>query len=242
MKKYFIILCLLNVFLISNTSFPQQHWEYPIKPFTKEWDNLKNIEEIRAAQQIPVPILKKLSTEELVKAWIDLPGRIEILSYGTLQQGFDMNVKCFNVLDELLHRSDAGTVIIREYFKSKPNDLNNAEMDKQKGKYISDFGFIELLMSQKVIIASIPPKEFREVLKKVVDNIEQKQNLQIKDKFWIETGLVLAGRLIEFANIDNLKEKLQNNKELIKSLDAGEINSKETFEILHSITKNIHLE
>jgi hypothetical protein len=228
--------------LFYNTSFPQQHWEYPIKPFTREWSNLKNLEEIRAVQQIPEPTLKTMSTEELFKAWIDLPGRIEILSYSTLQQGFEMNVKHFNVLDELLHRKDAGKIIIKEYFKSKPIDVNNAITGRQKGKFISDLGFIELLLSQGIILGSITHNDVKELFKKIVNNIEQKQVLSIKDRFWLETGIVLAGRLLEYANISNFKEKLQINKELKQSLDAGEINSKEIFEILYNIIKNIHME
>ncbi|MFH1007206.1 MAG: hypothetical protein V1800_06865 [Candidatus Latescibacterota bacterium] len=89
-------------------------YEYPVKPGTPEWREL-SIRQRRAIQQIPENILRDMATQELLQAWMDLPGRLEVLAHSTMQQGFDVTTKHYNVLSELLDREDVGRVVLAYY-------------------------------------------------------------------------------------------------------------------------------
>ena len=88
----FILFSIIS-FIITTQMYCQSSWKYPIVPGTSKWATLKSEEEIIAVQQIPESILKKMTTDEVFQAWLDLPGQIEILAFNTLQDG-----KLFQVL------------------------------------------------------------------------------------------------------------------------------------------------
>lgn len=96
---------LLAILTIGNAS---PGWDYPVKPGTDEWRSLSYEEKI-ASQQIPLETLNSMSTKELFQAWLELPGRLELLAYNSMQQGFEVTVLHFNVLPELMKRKDIGS-------------------------------------------------------------------------------------------------------------------------------------
>jgi hypothetical protein len=81
MKK---LLFLFLFGLFSADVISQVKWEYPVKIGTPEWKSLKSMEEVYAVQQIPEDILKKMTTKEVFHAWLDLPGRLEVLAYNSM--------------------------------------------------------------------------------------------------------------------------------------------------------------
>jgi hypothetical protein len=104
MKKPILFFCVL---FLSFISYSQTKWEYPVKMGTPEWKSLKSIKEVYAVQQIPKDILSKMTTKEVFLAYLELPGRLEVLAYNTMQKGFDITANRFNVIPELLNRPHA---------------------------------------------------------------------------------------------------------------------------------------
>lgn len=232
MKKLIVFICML---LFSSNSFSQAKWEYPIKLGTPEWKAIKTMEEVYAVQQIPEDILKKMTTKEVFHAWLDLPGRLEVLAYNSMQKGFDITVKRFNVIPELLKRPDVGKVVLEYYLSLDPSGIYNETTDEKKGSFITDYGFIEFLLSQPDVIKTLPKSQMKSLYKKITYNINIKLNFEDKerDPFWIETELVLAGRLLDAENYQKLKERISKNPHLNKSLVDGNIYSREVFQDIY---------
>ncbi len=47
-----------------------------------------------------------MSSDELFQAWLELPGRLELLAFSTMQRGFDVTIERYNVLPALLARGE----------------------------------------------------------------------------------------------------------------------------------------
>ena len=54
---------------------------------------------------------------------MDLPGRLEVLAFNSIQEGIDETAKRYNVLRELLQRKDAGEIILSYYGSINPEDV-----------------------------------------------------------------------------------------------------------------------
>ncbi len=238
--KRTIFLSMVLCCLLSSQTFCQNYWKYPIVPGTKEWTELKSQEKIIAVQQIPEIILKKMTTEEVYHAWLDLPGRMEILAFNSMQIGFNLVKKRYNVLNELLNRKDAGSVILSKFDKLSPLDLKKEWDSNTKGKFITDFAFDELLLSQPEILESLSKKQKKDLFEKSKKDLGNKINFTGKNKdfFWISSSLVLGCRILEKENIQ-FKEKIKSKKEIFGSITRGEALNKDEFEKLYeAITEN----
>lgn len=117
MKKKLVTII---TFLVSITLFSQNidhTWNYPIKPGTKEWQNLKTPKERINAYNIPDSILYKISTKNLVKSCLNYPDMIVIMHRDDLQSGYNYLKTLFNGFEELEKRPDAGKELIEVYKK-----------------------------------------------------------------------------------------------------------------------------
>lgn len=232
MKKFIFFLCML---FWSYTLYSQSKWEYPVKLGTPEWKSLKSMKEVYDVQQIPVEILSKMTTKEVFIAWIELPGRLEALAYNTMQKGFDITIKRYNVLSELLKRPDVGTLVLDYYLTLNPSDLKNKTTNIEKGSFITDNGFIEFLLSQPEVLKTIPKNKVNSIFKKISKNLDEKLKFEDKDRdpFWVETELILAGRLLQNENYVKLNDRMNKKPQIGRSLKEGNIHSKEVFQDLY---------
>lgn len=240
MKKIIAIIILLLVVFLDSNIHCQNNWKYPIIPGSKEWRQLKSEKQIIEVQQIPGDVLKKMTTMEVYQAWLDLPGRMEILAFNTLQEGFDKVRKRFNVLDELLSRKDVATVILSRFFTSTITDLQNELDSNKKGKFITDFGLTEFLLSQPEVMSKMNSYQKKLLFGKIKDELRRKSNLSGRDYdfFWISSGLVLGCRLLEKENLQ-FQNNAKSHADIKEPLKRGEITSRNEFEKLkQAITEN----
>ncbi len=224
------------ILLFHNLSFSQGDWEYPVKLNSEEWKSMPQ-EEIIAMQQIPDGILKEMKTSEVFKAWLDLPGRLEVLAYNNLQKGFDKTVKRFNVLYELLNRKDVGPVVLKEYLKLQPQSIKHAVSNIEKGKYITDFGFIEFILSQPEVLLTLTENEKKQLAKGALNNFQSKKNLKNKERdiFWEETNLILSGRILYNVKQSLFIQAMEQDDKIKEILNRGEIRSKDEYERIAEI-------
>ncbi len=222
MKKYIIIsiLCIsILTIVFSQAIFAKKNaWKYSIRPDTSEWKMLDTMEKIINTQQIPEDTLKAMTTQEVFEAWMDLPGRLEVLAFNSIQEGIDETAKRYNVLRELLQRKDAGEIILSYYGSINPEDVATKENDLDKGKFITDMAFVEIILSQTQIINSM--KDKKKIVNTTLEKINEKEKLTNKgivDDFWEDTGVILIGRILMEDN-----KTLYSDDEIKKSLKNGE--------------------
>ncbi|HMN17975.1 MAG TPA: hypothetical protein PKD03_10175 [Ignavibacteriaceae bacterium] len=127
MKKYIILDLLMVVLLFSNQTFSQTNssgYDYPIKPGTQEWKNLKNHGEMIEACQIPSPALDKMSTKSLIESCLNYPLFIDIFAFNNFQAGFERVFKSSNVFQELYKRKNVAVELLNYYRALKIEDPN----------------------------------------------------------------------------------------------------------------------
>jgi carbonic anhydrase len=76
MKSKILKLALLLVLFVPIFAFSQAEdvkWDYPVKPGTKKWNELKTEKERINAVQIPDDVLDSMTTEDMVDACINFP-------------------------------------------------------------------------------------------------------------------------------------------------------------------------
>lgn len=175
------ILTLITVFLlIMGGLFAQQSkvWDYPIKPGTKEWGNLKSYQERLNAYNIPDNILKTISTEQLAKTCLDYPEFRLVFTRNDLQSGYNHIYKIFNGFSELESRTDAGKELLKIYKSYKPEGFGKNSTLLEIGEHIVRFTYIELLMAQYNILNSLSSNEMAELRIECIKKYKEKKNQQ----------------------------------------------------------------
>jgi len=118
---------LMSILLIPLFLFAQA-WDYPIKPGTDKWKTLKTTQDKLDNCQIPVSILGKLTTADLVRLCLNYPLLGDLLFSNTgFQDGFNAISSNFNGFQELLKRKDAGAELLKHY---EAFDLDSFEVSK----------------------------------------------------------------------------------------------------------------
>ena len=130
MKKIILFLLIVMPFF----SFAQNEkvtWDYPIKPGSKEWLAVSDFSKRLELLNIPAPLLKKMSTEELVKSCLNYPEYRLIFTRNDLQSGYNFIRSSFNGFVELESRPDAGKELVKVYAGYKPDgfDLNATDLE-----------------------------------------------------------------------------------------------------------------
>ncbi len=220
-----MIIIVILILLTQPILYAQNSWNYPIKPGTEQWKSLKTLNERIAVQQIPENILKSLSTEEVFSAWLELPGRLELLAFSTMQNGFEVTVRRYNVLKELLNRNDVGKVVLSKYLRIDPENLKQDWSVIEKGKFITDFAFIEFLLSQSEVLKNLSKNEKKLIVKNAIMNINKKQSF--KEMFWEESGIILIGRVLISEGNNDLMKIISRDNKIKKIFENGQFGSKD---------------
>lgn len=96
-----------------------------MKPGTEEWKSLKSYDERLNAYNIPIEVLEKMNTKNLVKTCLAYPEFRLIMTRNSIQEGYSYIKFIFNGFAELEKRKDAGCQLINEYRKLKPVEVKN---------------------------------------------------------------------------------------------------------------------
>lgn len=153
-----LTLLLLVTLLIINEGYSQQistPYDFPIKPGMDEWKKFQTQEDMIIACQVPEGILKKLTTEALAETCLKYPIYLQITTYNNVQNGFERFASQFNGFSELLARPDVGQVLLSMYTAMDPSSYANEWASVKKGRFIFDFLYIEMLLAQKEVLASL---------------------------------------------------------------------------------------
>ena len=223
MKKISLVL-LSIVFSISfaNAQTITKPYDFPVKPGTTAWAKLKSTKEIYDATQIPIEILKNMTTEALVKTCLSYPNLLLMYAYNDFQKGFDELKNNFNGFQELMLRKDAGTELIKIYQQMNPMDLNKNWASEQQGGFVIRFNYIEVIISQYQILNSLNENEKKLLAKECLKKFDTKKiNMDVFAIPGLETTGLIMGRILETKNL------LQKSGDKVNFLETGRSNGEE---------------
>ncbi len=165
-------------------------YEFPVKPGTEEWAKLSTSKQMDEVCVIPEKILKSLTTEALLNTCVNYPRIIDFFLYDNLQLGFDICSKRFNGLSELLNRPDLAKVLLEKY---KNIDVTNKRL-KEYSENLSylQLGFLELLISQDIIISKFNYEEKENLVKMTTLNINIRRGMNESLYRQMTTALILS--------------------------------------------------
>lgn len=138
-------------------------YDYPIKPGTREWVEAGNAYERVQACQIPIEILDKLSTEELIESVINYPFLMDIYAFDSLQAGFESVAERFNGLEELMKRDDAVYKILSKYKNLEVDE----SLDKKSEESIFILASLEVILGQDELIEQLDENQKMELEKEL---------------------------------------------------------------------------
>ena len=229
MKKIIFIYFIL-VSCVLNAQEKKLTWDYPVKYGTEEWKSLKSYEEQLNAYNIPLDILKDISTAELVKICLAYPEFSVINAFNDRCIGLNNMMSQFNGFRELFARDDAAKEMIKVYSKISPLAIGKDWTLLQQGRYGFYINCVELLLSHGMIIQKFDMHDTQALLDVVVLKYEQKKQLPEIYSLWDLSPT--AGLCLSI--IDSEREITKNNPKLL-SLKSTFMS--ENIEILDSVFK-----
>ena len=188
-------------------------YDYPIKPGSEGWKQLKTREEMVAVCQIPDDILNNMSTEGLIESVLNNPLYGSIFLANVPQQGFNSFYDDFSSVQVLMQRSDLAEKLLDRYYQMNPSceDNNWPSLNGAGSGNDRAFSMIELLIAQNA------------VLEQIIDNQETKSFLQqvltIYDGKIINNysmvgfiySMLICGRMIYLSEYASFVEEYNNN-------------------------------
>jgi hypothetical protein len=198
LKRTLSLAVTLMLLLVLQVHAQQQSaaWNYPVKPGTSAWSALDSYEARLAAYNVPEETLKKVSTAELVKICLNYPEWRLVDTRNSHQLGYDYLKTIFNGFEELERRRDAGAEIIKVYQTLLPANVQSYGTLVERGRYILQMGYVELLLSQRRIVAGIADK--KSLTELCIANYEAKKGLISEyGVYGLTTPALILGRTLE---------------------------------------------
>jgi len=177
MKKILTIItgvlfaCMVNAQETDNVA----KWDFPVRYGTPEWEKLESFEERMMAYNIPDELIRKISTPELVKVCLAYPEWRLIHAFDDRRTGLSYIMSQFNGFHELLSRRDATKELIRVYAKMDPLAIEDDWTAVQKGRYVFNISYVELMLSVRRVIENLDEQDRQALSNEVVLKYRQKK-------------------------------------------------------------------
>ena len=145
-------------------------WDYPVKPWTEEWNNLTTRQERIDAMQIPNDILMSLYTDELVELCMTNSFIYEISHYLPVDNGLDSLLNRINCFRELYNREDASKALLNWYKNAMQNVsfLYSDASPAQKGIFLENIAIIEILLTRYQSQNEVNKDDYIEIVQQLV--------------------------------------------------------------------------
>jgi len=154
---------------------------------------------------IPTDTLKLLNTEHLVKICLNYPFWGLVFTRNSLQEGYEFIRNSFNGFRELENRSEAANYLLQEYIKMNPSFLKLVLTLAQKGEYMAQFTFIELLLAQHAVINNTDEYLKRKIVEESLRKFHEKLKVR---SYGIEGMVTTAYVMARYSNSINHSQNL----------------------------------
>ncbi|MEN3325621.1 MAG: hypothetical protein V7638_428 [Acidobacteriota bacterium] len=188
-----------------SSSSPSAGFSFSVRPGTKAWAELKSHDEMLAATQLPVPELRKMTTEGLLETVLTYPLLKDMLAYNSTQTGFEAVSKKFNGLSELRSRKDIGGAALSRYRtkrgESQQSTKERASLEMQ-GNRNFDLSFLEILMAQDEVRATLNKSQIEELRTELRETAKLKRaSLDVYGYEGLESTAFAAAKLLTADNV-----------------------------------------
>jgi len=218
---YLFISAILIVKSLSiSAQFEKVTWDYPVRPGTEKWSQLKDESERLNALQIPNNILNIIETEELVIACLNYPAAFDYTAYADEHIGLQKVISNFNGLQELFDRNDAGKYLIEHYKNAGVYGFIIKDKRLNERYWPFKFLYIELLLSQKEIIQKLEVEDRLLLLETTLNKFNLKnQNKYMFSKYDNINSALIIARIMASNNVeevvsDSVYMKFASDREL----------------------------
>ena len=177
-----------------NMPRPADSYNFPVYPYTPEWDQLSNKEKDEAFQ-VPICVLKKMSTQAIIQAILEnVYSLSKVFSQGAFDRFFPNNTAYL----ELLTRTDAGAALLERL------DLGVSASTKY---------LIDMLISQVYFLSQLDVQQKRKLVEICLE-----ENYDIE--FTYEISCFLIGRTMYAAGYAPFVEAVNNVEDWKNYLDG----------------------
>jgi len=224
------------------TVFTQQQsgvYNWPMKPGMPQWKELKTHDEMLEILQIPVEILKKMTTKDIAQTCLNYPLFPDIWAFNSLQDGMERVIAGFNGLQEFLKREDAGLELYAIYKTMDPHSFDESWNNLQKGKYAAEFAKIEILLAQEAILSSLKQNERFLLLQESLSKQKAMQQYPIYDRPNQEPNAYLMGKIMQKDYPTLINQVSQQKPNFQAFLQRGSMASKDTIAEIVSLAQKI---
>jgi len=188
---------ILLIPLMSFSQIGKTKWDYPVKPGSPEWRNLKNNVEKVHSCQLPDDLLTQLKTSDLLDICLDYPLLPDIFAFNNINDGFEKFESDFNGFRELIKRPDCAKEMILMYKSMHPENIKSKITNVQKGAFIVHFSLFELMLSHNKVIEQMTLDEKRTLLTDMEINRREKMIHSFGNgKIGIQSGALAAINII----------------------------------------------
>lgn len=202
---FLIAAILMNVMSATGQS---DYYDFPIRPGTTEWKKLQTYADRLNAYNIPEDVLRKMSTKGLVKTCLEYPEFRLIMTRNDLQTGYFYIRSIFNGFRELEKRADAGRELLEMYKKLNIHEISSFPTPLEKGRFSFSFTYLEVLLAQKPILATMQSAEKRELARYCINIFEAKQHIrEFNYMFNLQNTAWVLSRLLDLEQYPAFLEK-----------------------------------
>ena len=158
-KRTLILLAFQASFLLAAAQKTiDRKYEFPVKPGSGTWRSFTTHKQMVEATKLPEKIATSLTTKALLETCLDYPLLGDIMLHNSPQRGLEVASRNFNGLQQLMERKDVALHAANTYQKLLATDVDKLPALDEKGKLTFQLSFIELLLSQKSILATVDKK------------------------------------------------------------------------------------
>jgi len=208
-RLLFITVILIVKSLSLSAQLEKVTWDFPVKPDTEKWNQLKDESERLNALQIPDDILSIIGTEELVIACLNYPAAFHYTIYDDEHIGLQKVISNFNGLRELFNRNGAGKYLIEHYKNAGAYGFIIKDKRLNERYWPLRFLYIELLLSQKEIIQNLEAEDRLLLLETTLNKFSLKA--QSKDMFSKYDNMNSALIIVRIMASNNVEEVVSNS-------------------------------
>jgi hypothetical protein len=221
--------------------FEDKVYKYSIYDCT-EADSLDCSQKVFESILLPEQYLKCSSTDSLISSCLSYPYLGLIWAYNSIQYGYERVLDNYNGFDELFIRVDANIGLMTVYQEMDPEDVNNFSEPADRGRYMSQFTFIELTIAQYHMIDKLTLEETALLLEICLDKYYSKAEIPSYTFIGEMSVLAIMSRVLYSKNYKPFMDQLLNIPNLSYFIESasltGLINIEEITQFIVSNTES----